>query len=162
LEQFTGFVVRQVARWQELGTTEPFLSSDELQAQLISLYSKVLLYAGHFLRESQPPLSRNPPWKQRVTDLFEDVKQLSVALEWTADTIRTRTEVFAAAGFPEETIRLRGVDELVILVINTLVPEDSTKTSRAYISEIYAQYLATLVPLIIPRDLAASLTDAAI
>jgi hypothetical protein len=138
-------VILHIARWQEFGNSEPFRSSEDLQAQLISLYSKVLSYAAHFLRSAGPPLVKTPAWKQRVDGLFEDIKQLSVVLEWTAEMIRMRAQVFAAAGLPEETYRPTGVEELVFMVANTLVPEDSTRTSRAYISEIYTQYLATLV-----------------
>lgn len=143
--RFTEFVIHNIAQWQEFGTAEQYQSSEELQGQLITLYSKVLSYAAQFLKKTGPPLTKNMAWRQRVNGLFEDVKQLSAVLEWTGEAIRMKSEVFAAAGLPEEMCRPRDVEELVMLVINTLVPEDSIRTSRAYISEIYAQYLATLV-----------------
>jgi hypothetical protein len=138
-----------IARWQEFGSAEPYLSSEELQAQLVSLYSKILSYSAHFVRRAGPPLVKNTSWKQKVDSLFEDIKQLAVVLEWTADTVQMRAQVLADAGLPEETCRPKGVEELILLVVNSLVPEDSMRTSTAYISEVYAQYLATMVSYIL-------------
>jgi len=143
--RFTEFVINNIAQWQEYGTAEQYQLSEELQGQLVTLYSKVLSYAAQFLKKAGPPLTKNMAWKHRVDGLFEDIRQLSAVLEWTAQTIQMKSDVFAAAGLPEERCRPRDVEELVMLVINTLVPEDSIRTSRAYISELYAQYLATLV-----------------
>ncbi|KAF8542042.1 cora-like Mg2+ transporter protein-domain-containing protein [Trichophaea hybrida] len=144
LEHFTEFMILHIARWQELCVTEPFRSSEDLQSQLISLFSKVLSYSSHFLRPAGPPLVKTPLWKHRVDGLFEDIKQLAIVLEWTAETIQIRAQVFAAAGLQEETYRPTRVWELVGMVANMLVPEDETRTSRAFVSEVYTQYLATL------------------
>ncbi|CCX30075.1 Similar to hypothetical protein ACLA_018460 [Aspergillus clavatus NRRL 1]; acc. no. XP_001268568 [Pyronema omphalodes CBS 100304] len=144
LESFTEFMTLHIARWQEFGSAEPYISSEELQAQLISLYSKILNYSAHFVRRAGPPLVKNASWKQKVDSLFEDIKQLAVVLEWTAETAQMRAQVLADAGLPEETCRPKGVEELILLVANSLIPEDSMRTSTAYISEVYAQYLATM------------------
>lgn len=153
-----------IARWQEFGSAEPYISSEELQAQLISLYSKILNYSAHFVRRAGPPLVKNASWKQKVDSLFEDIKQLAVVLEWTAETAQMRAQVLADAGLPEETCRPKGVEELILLVANSLIPEDSMRTSTAYISEVYAQYLATMVSFILgsPCKVGTLIREAAI